>query len=594
MRSMLRTAVTLLVIACSLVGNGAEPFNAPQLLPPSAFAVLSIPDCQQTWTHLKTTPVYREYQALLANPILTNNINYKEFNLKKQKWELAAGFPLSLDTILGQMVSGIDLAVIAPSGLGSPVSVLIVIEAGDLAKVQKLLSVLETQAVTPASQASGATPSPTPQLPQYKGVAIKVMTQSNLQYALVGKYLILSNGEPYLREAIDRAKGDLKTSLTTSPDFAPLFAKAMEGLKPASNDLFYVINYSKTEKALMQMLPGMSLFGGSSAMKMASKTCNVGSVSIQTSSVTIKSYAPFSSDQSDPMQQLLTKYPPQFLNSLRYIPQGTLLCSASNLLDGPFMYDMYYSTFAMMGSMGAVPTMTYSQAELDTKIAELEKTLGFKLKDDLAASIGPEFCFAMNNVTFPSLFLIPTIDMSLIVQVKDRAKMNTIMQRLEQLIQESSQKQAAGAVQPSAPLLTFQTTIHNGVTIRSLTLPTLSTYSPCYAFDGPFLLLETSVENMKNLLNVKASTSDAMVKDTDFQTIMQQLPEKQNQFFYISIANVLGTIKTIMNRQFGAGASDQGKLLLAVLDTLRSLRMFAVTTGSNGTGMVNRGVLLMK
>lgn len=594
MRSTLRTAVTVLVIACCVVGNGAEPFNAPHLLPPSSFCVLSISDCPQTWARIKTTPLYREYQALLANPVVTNNIRYKEFDLKKRKWELAAGFPLSLDTIAGQMLSGIDVAAIAPPSMGAPVGVLIVVETRDLVKVQKLLSLLEKEAAPPADKTPGATPSPTPQVPMYKAVAIRTMPNSGLQYALVGKYLIISNSGPYIRETIDRAKGELKTTLTTSPDFAPLFAKALKGLKPTSQDVFFVVDYNKMTKALMQMLPGMALITGSSAMKMASKTCNVGSVNIRTNSVTFNSYTPFSADQSDPMQQLIRKYPPQSLASLRYVPQGTLLCSASNLFDGPIFYDMYYSMFALMGSMGGFPGMKNTQADLDTKIAELENTLGFKLKEDLAASLGPEFCFAMNNVTFPSFFLIPTIDIAFIFQVKDRSKMTMIMQKLEQLIQKSIPGQAAPTAQPSTLQLTFQTTIHNGVTIHFLPFPDPFNYSLCYAFDGPFLLLETTVENMKNLLNVKKGTSQGVVKDPEFQTLMQQLPEKQNQFLCVAIANVLRMIKSILTRQLGASPPDQVKMPLAIMDALTSLRMCVVSTSSDGSGVVSRGILLMK
>ena len=240
--------------------------------------------------------------------------------------------------------------------------------------------------------------------------------------------------------------------------------------------------------------------------------------------------------------------------------------------------------------------MKNTQAELDTKIAEIENTLGFKLKEDLAASLGPEFCFAMNNVTFPSYFPIPipTIDMALILQVKDRSKMTMIMQKLEQLIQKSITGQAAPTAQPSTLQLTFQTTIHNGVTIRSLTPPNLPSYSPCYAFDGPFLLFETTVENMKNLLNVKSGTSQGVVKDAEFQTLMQQLPEKQNQFLCVGITNILRMIKTITTRQFGASPPDQVKIPLAILDALTSLRMCAVSTSSDGSGVVSRGILLMK
>ncbi len=594
MRSILRAAAMLLVITCSVVGNGAELFNAPHLLPPSSFCVLSISDCPQTWARTKTTPIYREYQAFMANPVVTNNIHYKEFDLKKRKWELEAGFPLSLDTIAGQMLSGIDLAVMAPPSLGAPVGVLIVVEMRDLAKVQKILSLLEKEAAPPADKTPGATPSPTPQVPMYKGVAIETMPNSGLQYTLVGKYLIISNSGTHIRETIDRAKGDLKTTLTTSPEFAPLFAKAMKGLKPTSHDLFYVVDYSKMTKALMQMLPGMALITGSSVMKMASKTCNVGSVNIRTNSITFNSYTPFSADQPDLMQQLIRKYPPQSLASLRYVPQGTFFCSASNLFDGPIIYDMYYSMFAWMVGMGGFPAMKNTQADLDTKIAEIENTLGFKLKDDLAASLGPELCIAINNVAFPSFLPIPTIDIAFIFQVKDRSKMTMIMQKLEQLIQKPFPGQAAPTAQPSTVQLTFQTTIHNGVTIRSLTLPNLPLYSPCYAFDGPFLLLETTVENMKNLLNVKAGTSQGVVKDAEFQTVMQQLPEKQNQFQYVAIANVLRMIKTVVTRQFGASPPDEFKLFLAILDPLTSLRMCAVSTSSDESGVVSRGILLMK
>ncbi len=595
MRSTLRIAVTVLVVACCVVGNGAESFNAPHLLPPSSCFVLSISDCPQTWAHIKTTPLYREYQALMANPVVTDNIHYKEFDLKRRKCELAAGFPLSLDTIAGQMLSGIDMAVIAPQSIGTPVSVLIIAETSDLEKVRKLLPLLEKEAASPADKTPGATPSPTPQVSKYyKTVAIRTIPNSGLQYALVGKYLIISNGESHIRETIDRLKGELKTTLTTSPDFAPLFEKAMKGLKPTAQDLFYVVDNSKMTKALMQMLPGMALITGSSAMKVASKTCNVGSVNIRTNSVTFNSYTPFSADQPDLMQQLIRKYPPQSLASLRYVPQGTLFCSASNLFDGPIFYDMYYSMFALLGNMGGFPAMKNTQADLDTEIAELENTLGFKLKEDLAASLGPEFCFAMNNVTFASYFPIPTIDMAFIFQVKDRSKMTMIMQKLEQLIQKSITGQAAPTAQPSTLQLTLQTTVHNGVTIRFLPFPDPFNYSLCYAFDGPFLLLETTVENMKNLLNVKKGTSQGVVKDLEFQTLMQQLPEKQNQFLYVAVTNILRMIKTITTRQFGASPPDQVNMPMAILDALTSLRICTVSTTSDGSGVVSRGILLMK
>jgi hypothetical protein len=593
MRLPLRIALVLLLITYSAFGNAAEPFNAPHLLPPSSLWVFSITDVPQTWTLIKATPIYREYQALLANPAVTNSVRYKELELSRRKLELAAGFPLSLDTIAGLMVSGIDLAVMPPSSPGAPLNLLTVVEVRDMAKVQKLLSALEQQSA-PAGQSSGSpTPTPTPQPPTYKSVPIHTMPGTELVYAFVDKYLILSNNGTLIRETIDRTKGELKTTLTSSPDFAPLFAKAMEGLNSKGRDLFYVVNYSEVGKTLMKMIPGVPMILGSSAMQMGFNSCVVGDVSVHTDHITFSSYMPFTATQSDLKQELFRKYPPTSLSSLRYIPQGTLFCSASNLLDGPVFYDTLYKSYALVTSMGGFASSQNTQAELDAKIADLENTLGFKLKEDLAASLGPEYCIAINRVSFPAFFLIPAIDMSCIVQVKDRAKMTMIMQKLEQWIQKSMQAQPAMG-QPSAPQSVIQSTSHNGVTIRSLVLPNLPSYSPCYAFDGSFLLIETSVENMKNLLNVKGGASPGMTQDAEFQRIMQQLPEKHNQFEYVAIANVVSMIKTIATGQLGATSPDETGLFVAILDALTSLRSLAVSNGSDVSGVRSQGILLMK
>src|SRR5690606_3530586 len=107
-------------------------------------------------------------------------------------------------------------------------------------------------------------------------------------------------------------------------------------------------------------------------------------------------------------------------------------------------------------------------------ISKAEKKVGLSVKDDVIPAIGNEIAFSINDIRFTGF--IPTVDVTLIVGVRDKAKMEKVTTQLEKLGQEALDKknETGGA----ADKTTIETADVNGSSIKYLKANGLFGFSP--------------------------------------------------------------------------------------------------------------------
>ena len=162
-------------------------------------------------------------------------------------------------------------------------------------------------------------------------------------------------------------------------------------------------------------------------------------------------------------------------------------------------------------------------------VDSFEKDAGISIENDILSWMGNEVAFLISDVDLQGLFPFPKL--ALMVKVKDEAKAESSMKKLVDVVVKKAvppgvTEAAEGEEAPPSPIKTSEES-YSGTTMQSLeiTLPYQS-LSPAYTVMDDTLIIGTSKETLKNLIDTKTGKADSITSDSSYKAVSKSFPKK--------------------------------------------------------------------
>ncbi len=500
LRRTRRTSATCAAVAAfALLGTyqaSAEVAN-PNLVPTDSAYIVSVPDAPAFWAAWESNGLYGAYKNIMALP----DVESKVANFRKELSivETSLGFKLDGPT-LSKIFSTVNVYM-KPAKDGAESNVVGVLKVADQDKLNKLLDLGEKAAAQSAASdddttgttgADDADTSPVVEA-DYQGVKIKSFKMgddgANLVYANAGEFFVVGNEDAGIRQAIDRIKATSPAAGTVAQ--SEEYKKIDAALASEKGELYLYGN-----QALASSMQGTdslpaSLTGPIKAMMddIAPLTYYGASVRFAPKEVSSYSYGILKEGSSE---TLLLKNPgDKPLGVLNYVPENTMLAMGTSLFDAPSIFKLATGAAKQAGS------------DMDEKLKGAELGMGFSVKNDLVPALGNEVGFALNDVKFETL--IPNVDATIILGVKDKAKMQKVVGGVERLATNAI---AAKSDDSDTSATGFSEEKVDGHTIKFMEMPSMAGLTPAFVLTDEYFIIGSSKDSIKNALQSKSSNKN--------------------------------------------------------------------------------------
>ena len=472
-----------------------EQFPGETLVPANALVFVSLPNPGASEERFKQTALHQITQdpALkgLTGPLIA------KFNegLAKVEAEVLQKTGLTIQDISTTFSKGVSLAALPASGeaKGKEAQPLLVLKPetmdafnAAMAKVAQKLS---------AEQG------------EYEAEGLKVKTLSHKEketsYVQLGELVVASNSREVVQAAIRQHKAGRKGSLAAEANYA----QVVKRLGDAASDLFVYVNGSQLVAKLTEKKPmpaGAADASGANSIKALAFAVSIRDKGIRD---VFYLHAP------GPKQGVINILSPDPLAAsiLKQVPQdaGSFIAGRMNM---PFLYE----EIKKMTTLGD-PEKT---AKWDQGVAMGGGMMGMDIEKDLLPSFGNEFCF-YTRVGAPGAAL-PVPEVALLLSVKDKAKLQALLARIEMLAAAKM-----GGAKPGAAPAGWKQLQHAGETIKytnlPIPLPLPISLNPSYALTDKFLIISISTQAAKAALdNLKQPKADITASE-DFKHVTAAL-----------------------------------------------------------------------
>lgn len=288
----------------------------------------------------------------------------------------------------------------------------------------------------------------------------------------------------------------------------------------------------------------------------------------------------------------LSSPPPGDISFYNFVSQDSVFSFGTNHFDGLSILDL------ILEETGKTPSGQIAGKQIELYLDQSRLLLGFDLKDDLLANVGPNLGISLVGIEQVSLMgmTIPLPDFLLSLQIKDLDKFQPIMEMLEGMLEQalmpkktplspnptSTEAVAAsnsGASTPEASSSPLRKENYGGEEVVYFDLEGQKVSSPaiCLTKTGYFLF-STSKEQLVQAIDIYSGGGVPMVKVDAFQKVRGQLPENLNSLSIIDlqgIASVLGPLIPILTTEENAA---QMTLLNGIIETLKQGEMIGAST----------------
>ncbi len=493
-RTRRRGTACAAVAAFALLGSyqaSAEVAN-PNLVPIDSAYIVSVPSASAFWAAWEANSLYGAYKEVMAKP----EVEAKTANFRKELSIVETSLGFKLDGATLSKVFSTANIYFKPSDSPDESNVIGIFKVSDQEKLKSLLDLAEKAAAQSAAadeETTGAVSaddnltSPIVEA-DYQGVKIKTFKAGedgvNIVYAHAGEFFVVGSTNDEIRQAIDRVKATATSgTVTQSEEF-----KKIDAALTAEKGELYI--YGNQELASsMQSSDGLpaSLTSPLKAMMddLAPLTYYGASVKIAPKEISSYSYGLLKEGSSN---SLLLKNPgDKPLKVMSYIPETTMLAMGTSLFDASGVYNL---------ATGAAKT---AGSNLDDKLQGAELGMGFSVKNDLVPALGNEVSFALNDVKIEGL--LPKVDATIILGVKDKAKMQKVVGGVERL---ATNAMAAKSDDGGTSATGFKEEDADGQTIKYMEMSGIPGLAPSFVLTDEYLFIGTSKESLKNAL--KANT----------------------------------------------------------------------------------------
>jgi len=576
-RKGLACAAVAAFASLAIMPATAEVAN-PNFVPADSAYIISVPNTATAWSAWSENGLYGAFKKIQALP----EVQEKSADFRKEMSiiESSLGFKLDGDT-LSKIFSTADIYMQAPSS-GSELDAVAILKVADADKANKLMDLAEKAVAKSAESDDSTSETETSDkstsaviVTDYNGVQIKSFKpdadgKSKFHYARVNDFLVASGDDASLKKAIDRIKANTAAADTFAG--SEDFKKVDAALASEKGQLYVYGDQAKSNKLSGAGQMPAAISGPLQALvdDMAPISYYGASVKIDPKEVSSYSYALLKPGSEN---SLLVKNPgDKPLEVATYIPSKTLLGFATSLIDPQ----------AIAKVITGISSSSSDAEKLSNQVEGMEAGMGFSLKNDLLPALGNQTGFSLSNVEFGGL--IPSVDATILVGVKDKAKMTKVVNGLERLATNALAAKASDS-ETSAP--EFQQVTVEGQTVKYLELPGLPNVAPGFVLTDDFLIIGSSKAALEGALKAHAG-KDNLASGATLTALGHNISGNANMIQYANLGKILSVVRQITSAI--PAAQPAGKYIDAasVLDASAS-----ASRVENGA-LVSHGVLKLK
>jgi hypothetical protein len=586
-RPMRRTAALLLAGLMGVAGIAQAKLSAPAVIPAKATYVLSVPDTAAMVRSWNACPMSQATREILDVAGASQQLVL--FAAIRPEIEKSLGFSLDVQTITS-MMTGVDIFMLPGATNEAKPIVGLVAKIGDTDKFGRFLVYWEKAAAKAAAEAAdkdAETSNPVQHefftTSTVEGQLVKHFVTGkdmDVYYAQVGAHFLVATDQDIIGGMITRAKGK---ETAGGFDSATDFDKVEKVLSAHPGVVFVYQNGAAALRATEQnesMRKFAKIMADLSPFAMSGSAVQMGADSIR-----FYSYAPFAAGSENSLMRKLLERASSTgsIGVLNFAPEKSILVVGTNTFDAYLIYDVVRDAIAALNTSG-------KEVDLDAQLKELEPIIGFSVKNDLLPALGKEIGVLVDSV---DATVMVRVDAAIVLQVRDKDKMQKVLTAVERQITDKLKEQAASraAKAGSTPQqdITFKTVKEGDVSIKYLDFPPLPSLSPGYAMVGDYLIFASTKETIQKLAAVKDGKEKGLIGSAELDKFQGVTP-KGVSFGYVNLSKVWDTAKGVLSQ----GGKTAGGNAERVLNALKSVRGCASSTTVENGAAVSQGLVLFE
>ncbi|NOX97826.1 MAG: DUF3352 domain-containing protein [Nitrospirae bacterium] len=522
MKKVIAAVLILVVLTASGVAlflksrEGAK--GAEDFIPAEAFLYISRKGIGNDWEKFKASRFWKEVTS-------SEEWGKIEPQLRElqRKLESKVGFALDGGSIRELFGKEVALALLPDERPGSIPRGLLLTRVGMKTKIQERLAKMQDRLSGEDKLSSES----------YKEVEITNLkafsSDIELNYAFLGDWLVVGLGKnnSALKETIDIYRRESQESLANDDNFQDVRAR----LPKERAGLFYL----KVKEALALYPEGTA--GGMAKGKSPLKELNrrtraslemfksLGGATWFDKGLKAKFCLLLNRDKIDENLREIYSWKPRKPESLKYIPQGTIIYASNNSLDDIGAYWRYLRETLKEQNPQIAEQMSGGVERLKTE-------WGLSLEDDIFSWMGNEFAYAVSEVNMEGIFPLPGY--FIMIKVRDEKKARESLDKVENILEKIS-------VEKGFPLK-FGGEEYEKEKIRALQVPFLQ---PGYAFVNDFLVIGINTSTIKKVIDAEKGKEDSLLKDANFKRVKSIFREKSNSLCYLNVEKTLDTVQSL-------------------------------------------------
>lgn len=600
-RTLAKPAMTIAAVLALALPAHAAHLASPEYIPAEAKFVVSLPNLPEAYGVISKSPLSPAISRIAALPSIQNSPEFKEFQAQREAKEKQLGFSLSAESLLSRVVLGVDIAMLPREGSSGDPDLLVAVKFSDVNYATLIVKELEEEAKAAAAPAPapGSAEANAPQLPPVQrqtvgGDTVVVLPLQGLWMCQKGAVVLFSSSGALLTKSLTTSSPRLEKS--------PLVVRGVEAMGGSPDSHLFLYGDFSDVAAMLPKEPASE-----QSRQLLGSLKMVSSLKATPQGIFAKMYVPELSGLDPAMAEKMKKLQPTEIGASRLIGASAMIGASANTFSGTDLYDQMIKQFAAVAQQQAGPAAREGQAarDLEKQVEMAEKMLGFKVREDLLASLGSEMAFVIDNVAL-DLLGGPTpvvVDATVAFEIKDRTKLDGVLAKLETFLTTTMPAMAnppaqrkGNATPVPAPTWTMNPLAVEGVTAsgKVLQIPQTRQYTPGWAIVGNYVVFGSTEASLRHAVQAYSGRVPAMRSAPDFAVARSVLPVRTHSEFQVSVRSVV-TFLSSVSAMFLQGQlqGEKGEALNASLDLLRTFSVgYGTSVGTAKGESISTGVLV--
>lgn len=572
-RLSLWAAALALLGGLALNARAADLAAAEKFIPQDSMLVFSIPDLPAAYGIFKQTPMYPAIQAFMELEKVKSNPDFQQFLLDRKTAEAELGIPLDVESLCGSLIRGATVAVNMQQENPDEAELAIAVVFKDAATAEKILAQFEKEAKKNAeekpAEAGAATPQPQAAAQavtrqKIAGTDVLVIPADGLWACAKGETLLIASNAGRMEKALNAGASAPITR-------KPVIGKAIEALNPTGPTHWFVYaNYSAFLEAAAKSDPqAAATLDQMKGMIGGLEMVAIGQLAVDHLSTQI--YAP--NPGSDPyLAQMAKLYPPADYKIRAFTPDSALVGFSSNQFDGASAFDKLMETLMKLSGAAAGAGQDAEAArqmmrqQLDQSLKQFETMMGFSLRDDLFAAIGPELAATFDTFQFNMLGGgAPVVELTIACQIRDRAKLDKVLAGLEKTLTEQLPLLLAGGMQQqpgmAPPAVTLKPFAEGSAAGKVLEMPQLMGYTPGWVLAGNYVIFGSTRESLARAARSFEGGAAAYTASPKYAKARAYLPAKMHSEAVVNVRSTLDIVGNFAMLMGGPGFQGENAIV---------------------------------